>query len=127
MSYDVLRDLKTKNYRKKTNKKQQRQTKEINKRCEDDNIMRVECEEITCSLDEKFVPFETDGKCMICQKNTATKISEHYLDIYIEYNNGGGCDAVLLGICDSCFQKHTEKVLSARNNKESCIVYYINH
>ena len=123
MSFDVLRNLKVSNYRKKnkTNKKETERENNVM------NVMKVEYEEITCHIDENFVPFKTDGKCMICEEKTATNISENYLDIYIEYNNGGGCDAVSLAMCDSCIHKHTEKVLSARKNKESVIVYCINH
>ena len=72
--------------------------------------MKLEFETIYCDIDEKFIPFEGDLKCLSCLNKNASKISENYLEVDICYDNGGGCDVTKLYFCDLCYEKHVRKV-----------------
>jgi hypothetical protein len=126
MSFDVLRNLKHRNRKKKLNKKKnKKKNKRENvkkKEVVTSNTMKVEYETIYCGLDEKFIPFKGDEKCLVCEES-AVFVSENYLEVDICYNNGGGCDVTELGFCTSYYKQHIMKVNSDRNNKELQIIY----
>ncbi len=80
--------------------------------------MKLESETIYCNFDEKFIPIDEDVECLSCTKEKAVKVSENYLEVDISYDNGGGSDVTKLYFCDSCYEKHVEKVKAAKEEQK---------
>jgi len=80
-------------------------------------------ETITCGVGENFIDVcDPLCKCMFC-KNGAVKRSEDYLDVYLEYDGGGGWDATYLFVCRFCYDKHKIGVNKAKKEQQSSVVY----